>query len=305
MPIIRQSSIVNRLSVIFIVGPTGAGKTEISIKLAKKIGGEIICCDSMQIYKGMDILTAQPSEKEKRAVKHHLFGIKKPTQNFSVAQYRKLALEKIKEIHEKGKIPVFTGGTGLYVQALLDGLFPSPGEDTGLRRRLYRYAEKQGVFELYKRLKKIDPQAAAIINKNDLRRVIRALEVHKLTGRTISELKKLTKGGIRGLYEINLFCIYYKDRAKLYERINDRVEEMFEKGLVNQVKKLSGIKLSKTASQALGIKQVAGFLENRYSLDQAKALLKKDTRRYAKRQISWFRQKILDTPLIRAIIISK
>lgn len=279
-----------RKKVVFITGPTGAGKTAISIKLAKKINGEIICCDSMQVYKGMDVLTAQPSKKETSIVEHHLFRIKKPTENFSVAQYRKLALKKIKEIHKRPKIPIFVGGAGLYAQALLDGLFSSPGEDVDLRRRLHRYAEKYSVFKLYKKLKKIDPQAATVINKNDLRRIVRALEVRKLTGKTISELKKSTKGGIWGLYEIDLFCIFYQGRAKLYERINDRVEEMFRKGLVSEVRKLSKIKLSKTASQALGIRQVSDFLEGKCSLDQAKAALKKDTRRYAKRQLSWFRR---------------
>ena len=279
-----------QLPVIFIVGPTGVGKTAVSIKLAKKIKGEIICCDSMQVYKGMDILTAQPSKKETGIVKHHLFRIKDPTEDFSVARYRKLALKKIKEIHKRAKIPVFVGGTGLYVQVLLDGLFSSPGEDVCLRRRLYRYAGKYGVFKLHERLKKIDSASAAIINRNDLRRIVRALEVRKLTGKTISELRKSTKGGIWGLYEIDLFCLFYQGRAKLYERINDRVDEMFGKGLVSEVKKLSKLKLSKTASQALGIKQALDFLENRCSLDEAKASLKKDTRRYAKRQLSWFRR---------------
>ena len=276
--------------VIFLVGPTGVGKTSISIKLAKKIKGEIICCDSMQIYKGMDVLTAQPSAKEFSSIPHHLFKIRKPSENFSVAQYRKLALKKIKEIHNKGKVPVFAGGTGLYVQALLDGLFYSPEKDLEFRRKLSMQAAKRGSADLYQRLKKVDPQAAGIIHKNDLRRIIRALEVFNLTGKTISELKKSSTGGIWAVYKIYIFCLFYKDRNLLYEKINKRVEEMFEKGLVTEVRRLSGLKLSVTAGQAIGIKHARDFIDGKYNMEYAEELLKQDTRRYAKRQLSWFRR---------------
>lgn len=276
--------------VIFLAGPTGAGKTAVSIKLAKKINGEIICCDSMQVYKGMDILTAQPSKKENAAIKHHLFCIKKPTESFTVAQYRKLALDKIKQIHAKGKTPVFVGGTGLYAQALLDGLFVSPGENTKVRKKLQAYADKYGNKKLYAKLKKIDPVAAAKIHLNDTRRIIRAIEIYELTGKNMSALKKSTSGGIYGLYDIKLFCFFYKDRNLLYQRINKRVDMMFDFGLEKEVKRLLKLKLSKTAMQALGIKQVRGFIKDEYSLEYAKELLKKETRRYAKRQMSWFRR---------------
>lgn len=281
---------MNHSPVIFITGPTGTGKTGISIKLAKKINGEIICCDSMQVYRGMDILTAQPSKKEVLAVKHHLFCIKRPTENFSVAQYRKLALAKIKEIHEKGKIPVFVGGTGLYVQALLNGLFYSPKEDAKLRKKFQAYAEKYGGCKLYAKLKKIDPLAARKIHPNDIRRIIRALEVYELTGKKMSEAKKATSGGIYGAYNIGLFCLFYKDRGVLYNRINQRVDKMFQAGLIDEVKRLLNLKLSKTASCAIGIKQIKGFIEGKYNLEYARDLLKKETRRYAKRQMSWFRR---------------
>lgn len=276
--------------VVFIVGPTGTGKTDISIRLARKINGEIVCCDSMQVYKSMPVLTAQPANRQKACVAHHLFGIIPPTQNFSVAAYRRLALAKIKEIHKKNRTPVFVGGTGLYVQALLDGLFSSPAKDITLRKKLEVQADKYGSRWLYSKLKKIDPASARIIHTNDLRRIIRALEVYKLTGRTISQLKLDSKGGIFRLYPTYIFCLFYKDRNLLYERINERVENMFEKGLVAEVKKLARLDLSLTANQALGIRHIKDFLDGKYDLETAKQLLRRDTRRYAKRQLSWFRR---------------
>ncbi|PIY83247.1 MAG: tRNA (adenosine(37)-N6)-dimethylallyltransferase MiaA [Candidatus Omnitrophica bacterium CG_4_10_14_0_8_um_filter_43_18] len=282
---------MKKAKVIFLVGPTGAGKTAVSVKLAKKIKGEIICCDSMQIYKGMDILTAQPSKKEKAAIRHHLFCIRKPSEPFSVAEYRKLALKKIDVIHRNGRVPVFTGGTGLYAQAVLDGLFSSPVEDLVLRKKLYAYAKKYGSRRLHERLKKIDPAASRKIHPNDIRRVVRAFEVYKTTGSTISDLKSAaTSGGVRAKYKCRIVCLFYKNRQAQYKKINDRVEEMFKSGLVDEVKRLLKVKLSKTASCALGIKQVKGLINGVYSLHDTKELLKRDTRRYAKRQISWFKR---------------
>jgi len=290
MPVKKSQVASYKPQVIFITGPTGVGKTAISVKLAKKIKGEIICCDSMQIYKGMDVLTAQPKKEELSNVAHRLFCIKKPTQDFSVAQYRKLALKEIKEIHKKGKIPVFTGGTGLYAQALLDGLFVSPPEDMILRKELQDYAKKYGSKKLHDKLKKIDPVSADNIHTNDLRRIIRAIEIYSLTGKTKSESKLATSGGIFGKFNIFLFCLYYKKRNLLYDKINSRVDEMFMNGVVKEIKQLVKLNLSKTAAQALGIKQIKGFIENRGTLEYAKEELKKDTRRYAKRQLSWFRR---------------
>jgi len=276
--------------VIFIVGPTGAGKTGISIKLAKKINAEIVCCDSMQIYKNLDIMTGQPASRQMSLAAHHLFGIKNPTEDFSVAEYRKLALKKIKEIQQKGRDVIFVGGTGLYVQVLLDGLFLSPKKDLKFRKRLYAQAEKYGIEKLFEKLKNIDAVAARLIHPNDLRRIVRALEVYKLTGKTISELKTQSSGGIFGLYPTYIFCLFYKDRNLLYDRINRRVDDMFKKGLVKEVQSLSRFKFGMTASQALGLKQVQSFIKGEYDLEKAKELLKLDTRRYAKRQMSWFRR---------------
>ena len=289
MSIKKQTKVTDK--VIFLVGPTAAGKSEIAARLAKEIGGEIICCDSMQVYKNLNILTNMPSAEQMALAPHHLFGIKKPSQIFSVAEYRKSALRRMRQIHKKGRIPLFTGGTGLYMQALLDGLFISPSRNVKLRRLLQRRAAKYGAAKLHRELKKIDPAAAKIIHPNDLRRIIRALEVYKTTGRTISELKKSeTTGGIFGKYRVFIFCVYYKNRDLLYEKINSRVEQMFKKGLVHEVKKALKIKISLTAGQALGLKRVGDFLEGKCGLDKAMELVKLDTRRYAKRQLSWFRR---------------
>ena len=278
------------IKVVFIVGPTGAVKTQIAINLAKKIDGEIICCDSMQIYKGLDILTGKPTAGQMSEVPHHLFSIKNLTENFSVAAYRKQALKKMKEIHGRGKIPIFVGGTGLYAQALLDGLFSSPQRDLRLRKKFQGQAAKYGARYLYEKLKKIDPQAANIINANDLRRIVRALEVYSVTGMTISQLKLNTSGGIYKRYPTCILCLYFKNRFLLYGRINQRVERMFSQGVVDEVKKAISIKLSMTASQALGIKHIKDFIKGKHGIERAKELLKLDTRRYAKRQLSWFRR---------------
>ncbi len=276
--------------VIFLAGPTGAGKTEIALLLGKKIGGEIICCDSMQIYKDMDIMTAMPSPQQLALVPHHLFGIRRPTQAFSAADYRKLALEKIRQALSRNKAPIFTAGTGLYAQAVLDGLFISPARDEELRERLKKQALRYGVKYLYKRLKRIDAKAAESIHPNDLRRIVRAIEVYEKTGKNISTLKAGSSGGIFGVLPVRIVCLFYKDRAKLYNRINKRVEVMFDSGLVPEVEKLLKQKLSLTAKQALGIKEVRGFLGGEYGLARAKELLARNTRRYAKRQLSWFRR---------------
>lgn len=277
--------------VVFLTGPTGAGKTEISIKLAKAVAGEIICCDSMQIYKDMDILTAKPTRRQMSLAPHHLFGEKSPASEFSAAEYRKLALKKIRQIHERNKIPIFVGGTGLYAQAVLDGLFSSPSKNLRLRERLYKKAGASGGQWLYDRLKKIDPVAAGAIHPNDVRRIIRAIEVYETTGMSISQQKSSsTEGGIAGLYPVHMFCLFYKDRNVLYQKINQRVQQMFAKGIVREAKGLLRRNLSITAAQALGIKQLKGFIEGRCSLTEAAELLKRDTRRYAKRQLSWFKR---------------
>jgi len=275
-------------SIIFLVGPTASGKTEIAVSLAKKLGAEIISCDSMQIYKGMELLTSKPSAKFLKKVKHHLLSIKSPRDEFNVAQYQRLALKKIKLIHGKGKIPLFVGGTGFYMGIILDGIFPEVASSQEIREDLYREAQKFGNPRLYERLQKVDPQAASRIHPNDLRRIIRALEVYKKTGKPISEWQKKRRGAW-GNYDIRIFGLRRAKKA-LVKRINMRIDSMFDSGLVNEVKKLLKKKLSRTAACAIGVREIKGYLEGKYDLEEAKRQMQHNTRLYAKRQMTWFRK---------------
>lgn len=277
---------MNRL--IFLVGPTAIGKTEISLELAKMLGCEIISCDSMQVYSGMDIGTSKPAKELRDAIPHHMIDIVKPSEEFSAAQFRELAINAIEDILAKGKVPLFVGGSGLYIKVLIDGIFKGPSSDRELRARLEAEADEFGVEILYKRLKEIDGETASKVHPNDLRRVLRALEVYEKAKAPISKLKNQTQG-LSGRYDIKMFGLNM-DRKVLYKRIDDRVEKMFSKGLVDEARYLTGQNLSLTASQALGYKEVFGFLRNEYGLDEAKRLIKRNTRRYAKRQLTWFRR---------------
>ena len=274
--------------IIFLVGPTAVGKTALSLKLARKINAEIISLDSMQVYQGIDILSSKPSLKLRHKIKHHLIDILSPDKEFDAAQYRRLAVKAIKDIHQGGKIPLFTGGTGLYLNVLLEGIFADAGKDEALRRELYNQAEISGSAYLHRKLQEVDPESALRIHPNDAKRIIRALEVHKLTGKPISELRKKRKG-LSAKYEVIVFGLN-KKREDLYKDIDRRVDEMFERGLVNEVKKLLTGNLSLTCRQAIGIREIRDYLEGKHDLEQAKDLLKKNTRNYAKRQLTWFRK---------------
>ncbi len=277
-----------KVFVIFLVGPTACGKTKAAIELAKKINGEIISADSMQVYRKMDILSAKPTMKERQEVAHHLIDILEPTEEYSAALFREKALQYIEEIISRKKIPLIVGGTGLYVKALTKGLFSNNGKDEQLRKDLAKEAKHRGNDYLYERLKQVDPKAAEKIHSNDMRRVIRALEVYEISKRTISELKTEIEG-LDKKYDFKIFAIE-RDRKELYRRIEERVDRMFEAGCLDEVKRLLGMKLSHTARQALGIKQISEYLDRRCSLDVAKQLIKRDSRRFAKRQLTWFRQ---------------
>jgi len=273
------------MPIIFLVGPTASGKTKLSLKLAKKLNAEIISCDSMCVYKGMDILTSKPTLANRKQIKHHLIDIIPPTREFSVAEYRSMALKKIEEILKRKKTPLFVGGSGLYVKAVTDGLFPSAEKDLKFRKKQGALAKKYGRYYLYKKLKKIDPDRAEKIHPNDLRRVIRALEIYHTEKRRPSELNRDTESL---KYDFKIFGLA-TERSKLYKNIEDRVEEMFKKGIVGEVKKLSKKTLSMTAGKALGYSEVLGYLKGEYSLEETKKLLKKNTRHFAKKQLTWFR----------------
>ncbi|MDD5045370.1 MAG: tRNA (adenosine(37)-N6)-dimethylallyltransferase MiaA, partial [Candidatus Omnitrophica bacterium] len=210
--------------VIFLVGPTASGKSEIAVELARHLNAEIISCDSMQVYKGMRVLSSQPTKRALKKIKHHLLSIKSPKSEFNVSEYREFALKKIKAIHKKGKIPLLVGGTGFYMSILLDGIFPEVGASEEIRKKLYKQAERLGKEKLYAKLRKVDKEAALKIHPNDLRRVVRALEVYEKTGRPISEWQK-TRKGIYADYAVRIFGIQ-RNQAALIKRINARVNAM-------------------------------------------------------------------------------
>jgi tRNA dimethylallyltransferase len=274
--------------VVFLVGPTAVGKTQVAAALARRLKAQIISCDSMQIYKQMDILTSKPPVALRKRIKHCLIDVAEPTQEYDVSRYRREALKSIKDALSKGRLPLFVGGTGLYLSVVIDGIFRAKVKDKNIRRRLYQEAEARGSVYLYQRLRKIDPQAALKIHHHDTRRLVRALEVFESTGKPISLLQK-QRSGITDKYAVRIFCLNLA-REKLYQRIDARVEKMFRQGLVAEVKKLLKLKLSRTAACALGLKELRGYFEGKYDLAQAKSFLKRNSRRYAKRQLTWFRK---------------
>lgn len=272
---------------LFIVGPTAIGKTGLSIKLAERIGGEIIICDSMQVYRGMEILSQAPSPSEKGRVRHHLICVLDPKGLYSVASFRRKAIRIIKSITNRRKIPIIVGGSGLYVKALIDGLFSSPKSNARFRSRMQKFTAHYGAARLYDNLLRIDPDAARGIHPNDTRRIIRALEIYHDTGRTMTDLKKETKG-LKDYYKIRIFGLT-RPRGQIYEAIGRRVDRMFKNGVLGEVGMLKKKRLSKTARAALGYKEITGFLNCDYDLDTAKYLMKRNTRHFAKRQIAWFK----------------
>lgn len=274
--------------LIFLVGPTAVGKTKIAAALAKKLNAEIISCDSMQIYKGMDIITSKPAVALRKKIAHHLVDLIRPSEEYNVSKYRRDALKKAKEIIRKQKTPLFVGGTGLYMSVFIDGIFKAKAENKHLRNQLYKEAGLKGSRYLHQRLMGIDAEAAAKIHPHDTKRIIRALEVFKTTGRPISKLQKQRKG-IAEKYNIKIFCLNMA-RENLYQRIDERVDKMFKRGLITEVKKLLKLRLSRTASFAIGIRELRGYFDGLYDLEEARRLIKRNTRLYAKRQLTWFRK---------------
>ncbi|RKY42876.1 MAG: tRNA (adenosine(37)-N6)-dimethylallyltransferase MiaA [Candidatus Makaraimicrobium thalassicum] len=273
--------------VLFIVGPTSSGKSAVAVFVAERLNGEILSCDSMQVYKDMDVITHAPGSGLLRRAVHHLIGIVPPEEEFNAARFVEEAGRGIDSIISRGRLPIVAGGTGLYMKALIDGIFPSPPKDESLRRELRRAASEKGRTYLYRQLGEIDPETAARLHPNDLRRIIRALEVYRLTGRTIHE-KKTESEGISRKYDCRIFVLNIP-RKLLYARVDAAVDEMFEKGVVEEVKRLQKRRLSLTAGKALGVGEITAFLRGETSLEKAKEELKKNTRKYAKRQLTWFR----------------
>jgi tRNA dimethylallyltransferase len=278
---------LDKRTVLFIVGPTAIGKTALALRLAREVRAEIISCDSMQVYRGMDVLSQSPKLSETKKVRYHLVRFLSPAKEYSAGAFRKRAVSLIDDIIRRKRLPIIVGGTGLYVKGLVDGLFPAPEASLKFRKEMYDYASRRGNNSLHKKLEKIDPRSAEAIHPNNVRRVVRALEIYHSTGRTMTDLKRGTKG-IADKYRIKIFGLK-APREEIYSNINERVDRMFDSGVVDEVKKLSGRSLSKTAKAVLGFKEILGYLKNEYGLDEAKELMKRNTRRFAKRQLTWFR----------------
>ncbi len=281
---------MDKLPVIAVVGATASGKTALAVALAKYYGGEVISADSMQIYQGMDIATAKPTEAEKDGVPHHLMDFLPVTESYSVARYVAAANQAADEIVSRGHIPVIAGGTGLYVDSLLDNvLFEDEPDNAAVRETLKRRRETEGVEALFSELQRVDPETAAQLHIHNENRVLRALEVYYLTGETISERRRRSR--LReSRFDPLWIGLDYRDRQLLYDRIDRRVNDMLARGLLKEAEDYYRLPRAATASQAIGYKELKPYFDGEIPLEEAADNLKRATRRYAKRQLTWFRK---------------
>lgn len=282
---------MKKIPVIVVLGPTASGKTALSIELAKVYNGEIVSADSMQIYKGMDIATAKPTKEEMSNVPHHLIGFVDPDKRFSVAEYVETAKKVIFDVSSRGKMPIICGGTGLYINSLIDNIkFDDTSEDFKLREKYQRIAKENGNHYLWEKLRSVDEKAALGIHENNVTRVIRALEVYELSGKTISEAKDISRAE-PSPFDAYFIGLNFSDRQMLYEKINKRVDKMIEIGLIEETKQAYSRNCSmKTAHQAIGYKELIPYFEGESCLEACIDKIKQETRRYAKRQLTWFRR---------------
>ena len=282
------------MRVIGIVGPTAVGKTSLAVRLAKKYNGEVISCDSMQVYRGMDIGTAKITPEETEGIPHHLIDIRDPEESFSCADYAILAREAIEDITKRGKLPIFCGGTGLYLDSVLEiSTFGKTEADEGYRAEMEEYARVNGAEALHGLLREIDPESADAIHYNNVKRVIRALEIYKCTGKPKSVIDKENKT-VQSPYDATVFFLSCEDKELLYSRIEKRVDIMLENGLLEETRALydRGVfDASPTASAAIGYKELLPYIKGESDLDSCIAQLKLSTRHYAKRQLTWFKKK--------------
>lgn len=277
--------------LVILTGPTAVGKTKLSIELAKRIGGEVISADSMQVYKHMDIGSAKIMPDEMDGVQHHLIDVLEPTQEFDVFCFQQMAKEKMQEIYEREHIPVIVGGTGFYIQSVLYDIdFSQSGENQELRAELEMLVKKEGTYRLHEMLREIDAKSAEEIHANNVKRVIRAIEYYHLTGQKISEHNQQQREK-ESPYNFCYFVLN-DDRARLYERIDTRVDEMLKAGLLDEVQRLlsMGCVRESTAMQGLGYKEMIDYLKGNTDYDRAVYLIKRDTRHFAKRQLTWFKR---------------
>ena len=280
----------DKIKIIAVVGPTAVGKTRLGVFLAKKLCGEIISADSMQIYKGMDIATAKPSREETEGIRHHLIDFLSPDERFSVGEFIRLADSAASDILSKNKLPIIVGGTGLYIDSFLSGLsFIEFSFDDNVRQRLTKRLKQEGAPSLLDELKKIDPKAAAALHPNNTGRIIRALELYETTGKTISEQNELSRMS-PSKWEPLYIGVAYRDRKLLWSRINQRVDKMLEQGLLEEARTFYSSKRSHTAAAAIGYKELKPYLDGEKPLDDCIDSLKTATRQYAKRQGTWFKK---------------
>ncbi|MEW6183319.1 MAG: tRNA (adenosine(37)-N6)-dimethylallyltransferase MiaA [Bacillota bacterium] len=277
-----------RLPLLVITGPTATGKTAVAVEVALRVNAEIISADSMMVYRGMDIGTAKPTGDERKGVPHHLIDVVDPGEDFSVAAFQALTVGLIRAINARGRLPILTGGTGLYIRAVLDGYRFAGGVDKDLRHRLMEEARRFGPVSLHDRLRAVDPETAERLHPNDSKRIIRALEIFNQAGAPVSKAVSVPAGPQYNSMVYGLLM----ERQELYRRIEARVEAMLAAGLVEEVRGLlkGGLKRCAVSMQALGYKEIAAYVAGETSLDEAVYLLKRNTRRFAKRQLTWFRR---------------
>ncbi len=274
--------------MVILAGPTASGKTSLAMELAARISAEIVNADSMQVYRRMEIGTAKPTLHERRIVPHHLIDIADPDEPFDAARYLKSAAPTIKEIQERGKLPLVVGGTGLYIRVLTRGLCQGPPGDPEVKRKLVEAEKTKGLGELYLELSRIDPESAARIHQNDRQRIIRALEVFHIGGKPLSALQE--RHGFREMLYPAIKVFINRERAELYERIDRRVDRMIEAGFQSEVEGLlaMGYSAELKSMQSIGYRQMCAHIAGKISIEDAAIEIKRETRRYAKRQITWF-----------------
>lgn len=283
-----------KIPVAAVVGPTATGKTKLGIQLCQRLGGEIVSCDSMQVYRGLPIGTAQPTQEELAAAPHHLIGFLEVDQPFSVSDYVETAGRAIREISGRGRLPVLVGGTGLYARSLLRGFsFEENGRDEEVRQRLFRQAEEQGPETLYQCLCRLDPKAAEEIHPHNVKRVVRALEYIQLCGEPFSAQAQRSRAA-QSPYQYVMLCLSFRNRETLYRRIDARVDSMLAQGLLEEAKQFFNrcqeSQNIPTAAQAIGYKELFPYFQGEISLEEAVEAVKRESRRYAKRQITWFKR---------------
>lgn len=277
--------------IICIAGPTASGKTALAVALAHKVNGEVVSCDSMQIYKKMNIGTAKPTEAEMEGIPHHMLSVAEPEEDFSVSRYCEMATPIVEDILSRGKTAIIAGGTGLYMDALIRGNAFAPYPSTGRREELEQLAAQEGIDAVLCKLKEVDPESAARLHPSDQKRIIRAMEVYLETGETITEHNRKTQE-IPPRFSPVWFALEDENRQDLYDRIDRRVLQMLEEGLIAEIQALlaSGVPEKATSMQAIGYKEFVDYLAGRCSLEDAAALVQQASRRYAKRQLTWFRR---------------